>query len=163
MMIQDLYATSVYQRRDEYERRTGKSCPIYDPSKPQKYWEDPGLKLGRKIGQAMLYEYGLVRTEAGDWTIGPFVVPVAEAVRVNIPPDQPSPAGANPDVVPVPLTRGLLPGEKIRLGFGGIPVLTTAAEEQTQQQASGHFTAADRAVLVEIRDKLREIAKILGA
>ena len=148
MTIQELYATKTYQTPEDYVMRTGKPCPPYDPRKPQKFWEDPGGKLGRRIGQYVQYEHGLIR-EADGWTIGPFIVPLADAERVNIPPAGPTPPGADTSVVPVPLVRGLKPDEQIiMMGFGGVPVLKSADEPKGE--------------LAEILELVRKIARALG-
>jgi hypothetical protein len=147
MTIQELYATKTYQTPEEYTMRTGKPCPPYNPQKPQKFWEDPGGKLGRRIGQYVQYEYGLIR-EADGWTIGPFIMPLADAERVNIPPVGPTPPGADTSVVPVPLVRGLNPDERLVTGFGGIPAIVSANEPKGE--------------MAEILELVRKIAKALG-
>ena len=147
MTIQELYATRTYQTQEDYVMRVGKPCPPYDPKKPQKFWEDPGGKLGRRIGQYVQYEYGLIR-EADGWTIGPFIIPLADAERVNIPPVGPAPPGADTSMVPVPLVRGLNPDERLVIGFGGIPTIASINEPKGE--------------LAEILELVRKIAQALG-
>jgi len=167
--IQDLYATKTWQTREEYAKDNNGTTPPYVPARPQKYWKDDAvdskgnLRLGRKAGNFAIYEHGLVKDERGKWTIGPFIVPYEDAIRVNIPPDTPAAPDWNLSVFLPPLVRGLADDEEIFEVFPGVPAIRKKKiQVDVPVMVSGGFSEEDRARLGRIEKLASKIAEFLG-
>jgi len=152
--ILNLFPT--YATREDYEARTGKPCPAWNPNRQPKVWEDPNARKVFVVGSVphMLYDRVFLDFDANGLPIWDQLgLPVEEAKTVNIPPRGPGDTnipGADKPEVKVPM-RAPTDSEIVKGGFGNIPQVWSSAELVTVDTG---FTQADRALLVKIAAKL---------
>lgn len=157
--ITHLHLFPVYQTREAYKQATGMEAPPYDQSKPIKSWFDPkaAANPSRKIVYDQVIAYAdngaPLASAEGKPMFEPLLIDRAVAATVNIPvkgreiPDQ-VPTGFE---VPVPL-RALEPDEELYFQFGGSVAVKN--KKLFGQLETGGFTAADRALLQAIAEKI---------
>lgn len=157
--ITHLYLFPVYQTREAYQQATGMEAPPYDPTKPIKSWFDP--KAAENPSRKIVYDRVIALADNGAPLASLDGKPVLEpllmdrpiAATVNIPvkgrdiPDQ-VPTGFE---VPVPL-RALDADEELYFQFGGS--IAVKNKKLFGQLETGGFTAADRALLQAIAEKI---------
>jgi hypothetical protein len=157
--ITHLYLFPVYQTREAYKQATGVEAPPYDPTKPLKSWFDP--KAAESTSRKLVYERVIAYADNGmplasldgKPVLEPLLIDRLVAATVNIPPKGPN----IPDApttgleIPVPL-RALYADEELYFQFGGSVAVKNKA--LFGQLEAGNFTAADRALLQAIAEKL---------
>jgi hypothetical protein len=155
--IGNLYLFPYFSTREEYQRATGQEPPPWDPTRAPKYWFDPNAKNSRS--RRVVYERVIADPPAGPDgkpMLDALVLDRDEAATVNIPPKGTgftNVPGADKPEVPVPL-RELGPDEELAFGIGGTVVVRNKKLWAELEQGSGNFTAADRALLRAIAEKL---------
>lgn len=154
LSVLNLFAT--FATREEYEAKTGKPCPAWDPKRQPKAWEDPDAHKVLVVGQVsyMLYDRIFVAlSPQGDPVWDSLGLPVGDAKTVNIPPrgeGQTNVPGADQPEVPCPL-RELADDEVLKAGFGNVPQVFKSAELVSIDVG---FTQVDRDLLIKIAAKL---------
>jgi hypothetical protein len=165
-------AFRVFATRTEYRVATGQEAPPFDDTRKIKRWFDPdagadGLPEVIYQNNIMIRPDGTFVLKNGVPVTRPLVLPVEEAQTVNLPPEDPS---GNTSIqpgwgeIPCPF-RDLAPDEILVVAgaeagflsgkFIMIRNVKLFAEEQARQaDESGKFTAADRAMLKAIAEKL---------
>jgi hypothetical protein len=120
---------------------------IYPADEPRRVWDIVFKGQPLNVGLLLAAKYAKGVGAPGHWdTSG------SDAVWV---PDPPAPTGANDNRPPRPLpVRDLLPNEKIQIGLMGVGILRT----DLQRDASGAFTADDRATLQQIYQIVSKLA-----
>lgn len=149
-----------YSTREEYEKAVGRPAPLWDGTKPPKYWFDPkAMEAPRKL---VVYESVLAISENGtllrDETnqrpqLDMLVLTKEQAATVNIPPKGLAAGhvpGAEKPEVPMPL-RPLRDNEELFFRFGGTIVVR---DKEYYAQTQVGFTADDRVMLQAIAAKL---------
>ena len=157
--LDSLYIFPYYQTREAFEQATGRPCPAWNPNLPPKYWYDP--KAAESTRRNVVFDNTLVysldgtilQDTAGRPTLDVLVLPKEQAASVNIPDKKLGAAnipGADRPEVPVPLR---VPGEDEEIFF--IFGQTVAVRSKTAwAQTQNVFTAADRAMLKKIAEKV---------
>jgi hypothetical protein len=159
--IDALYLFPVFQTREVYANMVGEEAPAFDPDRPPKHWFDPGAAESSR--RSVVYDSVLaVNTatgkpivEKGAPVLDVLVLSKDEAATVNIPPVGTNIPGANVPSVPVPL-RPLDVNEKLAFSaspMGGI-VEVQNTDFQAEVPVADGFTAADRALIQKIANKL---------
>ena len=154
-----LFLFPVFSTRKEYEERTGKTCPPFDPSRPPKYWEDLSVPDNKRV---VLYERTLAVDEYnnpltddhGKPFFEPMVLPRQHAMTVNIPPKEAANEHKYTYEVAVPCRAlegdeelAFQPGVPFRIPVVFRPSLTNVDEPMT-------WTRGDRELLRKIAAKL---------
>lgn len=158
-----------YTSRQDYEAKTGKSCPPWDGTKPVKRWEDPAAAAKGRTRASCTYLVLAVNEETGlplqDQDGKPYLetiaLPAVEAGAVNIPTDHTTNDYAREPAWPDPL-KPLGPNETLIFDHANmtrqtvlIRDLAQYAEIANQQAvAAGKFMPEDRALLQAIAAKL---------
>lgn len=146
--LEELYLFPYYQTRGAYEQATGAACPVFDPTKPPKYWRDLTALLSTK--RTVVYQQAVFGLRDGKPDVDLLVLPKEQAATVNIPPDK----WGEPTEAPVPPPlRALEPDEELIVSFGG-PVQVKNLVSPYWTEAAGGFTEEDRALLRAIARKL---------
>ncbi len=157
--IANLYLFPSYATREEYEKKSGKTCPPWDPTRAPKYWLDPKpVKKFVGPGNVAYTGYDRVwlgsRDAANNPLLDPLVITLDQAATVNIPPTGPGSTntpGADIPAVPVPM-RALEPNEELFFDFGGLLVVKNTDLFSQLEQVG--FTQHDRDLLEAIAAKL---------
>jgi hypothetical protein len=98
--MEKIHLFPVYTSREDYETRTGRACPPYDPTRHVKRWEDPDALMNPSTA---VYEVLRIDTstkcivvdDIGNPCFEKMALPSTEAFRVNIP----ASAGTDPSSV----------------------------------------------------------------
>lgn len=172
VLLNTRFAFRLYQNRAEYKQAKGSDAPPYDPTRRIKRWEDPDAEL-EGLPEIIYQNVLMTQKNSMDWVLRNgvpvttvLVLPVDEAMTVNLPPEDPhgNTSIQNPAEVPCPFLP-LGPDEILvvagaEMGFLSgqqIVVRNTKlfAEEMAKQaDESGKFTSADRALLKAVAAKL---------
>jgi hypothetical protein len=165
-------AFRIYANRTEFKAATGQEAPPFDERRKLKRWFD--LKAGADGLPEVIYQNNIMIRSDGTFVLKngvpvtrPLVLPVEEAQTVNLPPEDPS---GNTSIQPgwgeIPCPFRELTQDEILVvagaeaGFlsGKVIMIRNVKlfEEEKARQAdeSGKFTAADRAILKAIAEKL---------
>jgi hypothetical protein len=156
--LDDLALFTVFASQADYQLKTGKTPPAFDPTQPVKNWADvnaatdPYIGPGQIIGAYILYP-------ANTAQLAPIILPRTVAATVNM-----APTGWNGGTTlkgtPLPL-RPLLQNEQlVNTLFGGWMVKRTdvAQPETTDQQF-----ADVKATLAAMQAMLAAISTKVGA
>lgn len=148
-----------YQTREDYEAKTGQSCPPWDPNRRPKEWFDPNpidLFIGPDGSGYTVYDR--VLTGKPDATGVPgltrLAISVAEASTVNIPPKGTGATnvpGADQPEVYAPL-KALSPTQALVYRFGATVAVRNL--DVPLDGEGGGFQQADRVMLMAIATKL---------
>lgn len=154
-----LYLFPVYQTRKDYEEKTGKVPPPFDPSRPTKHWEDPSVPENKRV---VLYERILAVDENGnpvpDENGRPFFEPLvlsrAHAITVNIPPKEA--ANEHPPLGDIPVPCRALEGDEQLVFRPGVPFRLVAVHRPSLVNVDEpiQWTRGDRELLRQIAAKL---------
>ncbi len=145
-----LWTVPFFQTREEYEAKTGKVCPAYDPTKRVKRWLG-GPSVGKTYVQFAYFKTSGSAERLED------IMPLSEWLNVNIPPTNAANIPVHPDGEwPVPC-RELFPEETIYLGFGGVTLVRNAKFAPAPSQPSD--PSAGTSLLLSIDAKLDKILK----
>jgi hypothetical protein len=165
-------AFRLYANRAEYKSATGQEAPGFDAGRKIKRWFDPnagadGLPEVIYQNNIMIRPDGTFVLKNGSPVTRPLVLPVEEARTVNLPPEDPSGnTSIQPGWAEIPCPFRELAEDEILVvagaeaGFlsGKLIMIRNVKlfEEERARQAdeSGKFTAADRAILRAIAEKL---------
>lgn len=166
-------AFQVYANRTEYKVATGQDAPPFDAGRKIKRWFDPnagadGLPEVIYQNNIMIRSDGTFVLKNGAPVTRPLVLPVEEAMTVNLPPEDPSGnTSIQPGWAEIPCPFRDLAEDEILVVAGAesgflsgkfimIRNVKLFEEERARQlDESGKFTSSDRAMLTAI-------ARILG-
>lgn len=97
--MEKIHLFPAYLSRQDYEARTGRTCPAYDPTRSVKRWEDPDA-----LSSPSTVTYDVIRIDTGSKCImnnsdgnpcfEKMALPSTEAFRVNLPPS----VGTDPNI-----------------------------------------------------------------
>jgi len=148
-----------FQTREEYEEKTGKTCPPWNPSRRPKEWFDPNpieLFIGPDGSGYTVYDRVLTGKPdaAGAPALTRLAISVAEASTVNIPPKGTGATnvpGADQPEVYAPLKA--LSGTQVLVYRFGATVAVRNLDVVLDGEGGG-FQQADRDLLKAIAAKL---------
>jgi hypothetical protein len=148
----------IFASQADYQQKTGKVPPAFNPAQPVKNWvdaaaaADPYIGPGQVIGAYILYP-------ANSAQLAPIILPRATAASVNMAPEGYTGSGKE-EGTPLPL-RPLKDNERlVNTLFGGWMVeRTDLAQPQTNDQQFADVKAS----LAAIQATLGAIQKKLGA
>ncbi|MBA3973599.1 MAG: hypothetical protein C0504_05180 [Candidatus Solibacter sp.] len=165
-------AFRMFANRTEFKSAAGQEAPPYDPARKIKRWFDSNA--GADGLPEVIYQNNIMSRPDGTFVlkngapvVRPLVLPVEEARTVNLPPEDPSGNTAiQPGWTEIPCPFRDLTQDEILVvagaeaGFlsGKVIMIRNAKLFEVEQarlaDESGKFTAADRAILKAIADKL---------
>lgn len=170
--LQEAYAFVEYQSKIDYQVKTGKVLPWFDPKKKIKMWQDLDAakrfaELG--LGEGETLPYTVARNYLGQpftkpdgsLRLGTIGLSVDEAMTLNIPEPGTSPSTAF-SAYPVPVPIDLLPNEMLVFGKGPMGATnieirnTLIPDEHGTPATGGGFTDVDRATLARIESMLKD-------
>lgn len=155
--ISVLYLFPVYQTRQDYEARTGKTCPEFDPSRPTKHWEDLTVPDKKRV---VLYErvlatdgHGVPLEEDGHPFFEPVVLSADHARTVNIPPKE---AANEHNQYDIGVPCRALEGDEVLVFKPGVPFRLVMVHRPSlvPKDEPAQWTIADRELLRKIAEKL---------
>jgi hypothetical protein len=156
--LNDLGLFPVFASQADYQQKTGKVAPVFDPSQPVKNWADPGAATDPYVGPGQILG-AYILYPANTAQLAPIIMPRSVAAMVNM-----APAGWTGGTAlqgtSLPL-RPLLPNEKlVNTLFGGWMVERT---DLAQPESNDQQFADIKASLQAIQASVSAIQKKVGA
>lgn len=155
------YAFPEFTRASYRAAHGGAEAPPFDPTKPQKSWEDPGAANSAR--QFVLYDAALAVGPNGITPLlrdghpyfEPLVLPRDQAIVVNLPLEFGSFQGNPKPPLPVPC-KPLAPNEVLIIppGISGAVLIRNTAEWEAEKDKVDGFRKGDRDLLHRIAAKL---------
>lgn len=158
-----LELVTIYNSREDYEKKTGKPCPEFAINVPVKMWQVP-------LSAQLWFSYLMAMLQGGKPVVESGRLPASYAASVNIPPDK-FVADGPPILAELPFPiRSLEQDEELCLAMGGLGYPSSGAtilvknktlwDAYQQQQPPPAGTQELKALVQECLSLLR---KLVGA